>query len=114
MLRPIPLNDAAGADLVPQAIIRKPIAYFHDVLGIELTSDHDDLDEYEGALLSFNGAWTFALKHYKGHPSGTTTVYLSREFESVETISRMIQQIIAELKLPSEALFWQRSDNPDL
>ena len=114
MLRPIPLKDSAGADLVPQAIISKPISYFHDTLGIELTSDHDDLDDYEGALLSFNEEWAFALKHYKGHPAGTTTVYLPREFESVETISRMIQRIVEELKLPSETLSWQRSDNPEL
>jgi hypothetical protein len=114
MLRPIPLKDAAGADLVPQAIIRKPISYFHDVLRIELTSDHDDLDEYEGALLSFHRAWTFALKHYMEHPGGTTTVYLPREFESVEKISRTIQRILEELKLPLEALSWQRCESPDL
>jgi hypothetical protein len=65
-------------------------------------------------LLSFNGEWAFALKHYKGHPAGTTTIYLPREFESVETISRMIQQIAQELNLPSEALSWQRSYSPDL
>ena len=114
MLRSIPLKDFAGIHLVPQAIIRKPISYFHDSFGIEVTSDHDDLDEFEGAFLTFNGDWPFALRHYRGHPTDTTTVYLLGRYEDVRTISAMVMQILKELELPTEALQWQRSDNPEL
>ena len=114
MLRPLPLREFFDVDLVPQAIINRPISFFHDQLGIDFVPDRDDLDEYEGAFLTFNGKWAFALRHYKGHPANKTTIYLLREFNKVETISNMIQEIVHELELPPDALFWQRSDNPDL
>ncbi len=114
MLRTLPLNEFFGVDLVPQAIIDRPISFFHDQLGIDFVTDNDDLDEYEGAFLTFNGKWAFALRHYKGHPADKTTIYLLREIDKVEAISEMIQEIVRELKLPDNALYWQRSNNPEL
>ena len=114
MLRALPSQELVGADLVPQAIVNKPISFFHDELGIEFTPDYDDLDEFEGAFLTFNEEWAFALRQYQGHPPDKTTIYLSREIDNVATISKIIQEIVHELGLPTNALHWQRSDNPEL
>jgi hypothetical protein len=99
---------------VPQAIIRKPISYFDGRFGIRLVSDRDDLDMYQGAALSLNGELRFALKHYRGYPPDTMTIYLSREFDDVQEITRTVEKILRELELPSSDLSWQRADSPDL
>jgi len=114
MLRPIPLKDLDKIELVPQAIIKKPVSYFQDTLGIKFVELHDDLDVYDGAALSLNGKLPIALKHYRGHPPDTTTIYLSRELRNNGEISRIVQRIIKELKLAPDAVSWQRSDSPEL
>src|ERR1700719_872170 len=109
MLRPIKIKELGNIDLIPQAIIKKPISYFDGRFGIHVVDDHDDFDTYQGAALSLNGELRFALKHYAGYPPGTTTIYLSREFEDVAEITRIVAKIIRELQLPVEAISWQRS-----
>jgi hypothetical protein len=114
MLRPIEIGELGGIDLIPQAIIRKPISYFDGRFGIRLVDDHDDQDKYQGAALSLNGELRFALKHYAGYPADTTTVYLSREFRDVKEITGIVAKILREFELPSSVLCWQRADDPDL
>lgn len=114
MLRAIPVKDLEKIELVPHAVIRKPLSYFRDVFGISFIQAHDDLDEYEGVALSLDGAWPLALRHYRGYPVDTTTVYLSRELRNVSEISRIIGRLLEELKLSRDTVDWQRSDNPDL
>ncbi len=114
MLRPIKIRDLSNIDLIPQAIIKKPISYFDGRFGIHVVDDHDDFDAYQGAALSLNGELRFALKHYAGYPSETTTIYLSREFKDVEEITRIVTKIIHALQLPASAISWQRADDPDL
>lgn len=114
MLRPIEIKELGNIELIPQAIIKKPISYFDGRFGIHVVSDHDDLDAYQGAALSLNGELPFALKHYSGFPPDTTTIYLSGEFRDVQQITGIIAKILSELGLPSSAIFWQRADNPNL
>jgi hypothetical protein len=56
----------------------------------------------------------FTLKHYKGHPKDTTTLYLSHELRDLTKISEIILRIMYEAGLERRALAWQRSDDPDL
>jgi hypothetical protein len=114
MLRPLDFDAYGNFDLVPQAIFKKPFSYFRDKLGIMFVNSYDDLDDFQGALLTFNGDWAFALKHYRGHPDDSTTVYLSRDYQNAETISSMVSEIARELDLPRDAISWQRGDKHDL
>src|SRR2546422_342010 len=101
-------------ELIPQAILNRPLSYFQKQLHVEIIRGEDDLDVFDGVALSIDGRVRFALKHYPGYPDNTTTIYLSREFKDVGEISRLVELIVDELQLPQEAVFWQRSDNPDL
>jgi hypothetical protein len=114
MLRAISAKDLEKLDLVPHAVIRKPLSYFRDVLGIRFIQAQDDLDEYEGAALSLDGGQPLALRHYRGYPADTMAVYLPFELHSTDEISRIIGRLIEELRLSRDAIDWQRSDNPDL
>jgi hypothetical protein len=99
MLRAIRFKDLDKIEWVPQAVIRKPLSYFRDVLGITFIQAHDDLDEYEGATLSLDGGQTVALRHYRGYPADTTAVYLPLELRNIGEISRVIERLVEELKL---------------
>jgi hypothetical protein len=114
MLQPIEIRELRDIELVPQATIKRPISYFDGRFGIRVVSDHDDLDAYQGAALSLNGELPFALRHYRGYPPDTTTIYLSREFSDVNEITGIVAKILRELELPASAISWQRADNPDL
>jgi hypothetical protein len=114
MLQPIEISELGKIELVPHAIIKRPISDFDGRFGIRLVKDRDDLDAFEGAELLLNGKLRFALRHYRGYPPDTTTIYLSREFDDVQEITRIVGKILRELELPSSDLSWQRADNPNL
>src|SRR5713226_3227673 len=90
MLRTVPFSELSKLDLIPQAIISRPLSYFHKQLKIEISQGEDDLDVFEGAALWVDNRLPFALKHYPGYPDNTTTVYLSDEFTDIGEITRMI------------------------
>jgi hypothetical protein len=100
-------------DFVPQAVIKKPVAYFVAEMRVPFVRGHDDLDEYEGAAFSLNGL-PFAIRHYKGHPADVVTIYLPSRFEDVGEITAILSTIIDELPISRADLLWQRADNPDL
>lgn len=112
MLRPIALKDLDKVDLVPQAILSRPISFFQS-RGIMFVQGYDDLDAYLGAALSLNDELPFALKHYRGYPDDTTTVYLPGNVENVDEITRIVQRIVTALELSRDAISWQRADNPE-
>jgi hypothetical protein len=114
MLRPLKLEDLRNVELIPQAVIRKPVSFFEKQLGVHFVEGHDDLDTYRGVAFSLNGTVPFALKHYRGHPPQTTTVYLSMKIHDVQKISKLIRAIIDELKVSLDSIEWQRSDDPGL
>jgi hypothetical protein len=114
MLRPMPFSTVNKLDLVPQAILRKPLSYFENQLHTKVVHGEDDLDVFEGVALSLNDKLPFALKYYPGYPKNTTTIYLSAEVSDVQEISEIVRVIVRELELSDEAIEWQRSDDPDL
>jgi hypothetical protein len=113
MIRQIPLRHIAREDYVPQAIISRPIEELASKAGIKLFQDYDDLDEFVGAGFEVDGA-KVAMLHYTGHPKDTTTIYFPYDVGSIETITRLIALIVAELELPEKAIKWQRAENPGL
>ncbi len=114
MLRSVALQDLRDIDLIPQAVIGKPVSFFEQHLGIHFIDGCDDLDYYRGAAMRLDDKLPFALMHHRGDPPETTTLYLSREIHDVEEISRAIRVIIDELQILPDSIQWQRSDNPNL
>lgn len=114
MIKPIP---ALSVEVVPQAVIRRPI---RDVIGgrAELERGADGLDYFEGAsfkFASFNeGNLEIAVRHYRGYPKNTATIYIDQRVQEVEVITSLVREILGEFGLTEEALEWERAQNPSL
>jgi len=106
MFRQLSLEAIAGIELVPQAIVARPISYFEKSLGIRFIKNRDDLDEFDGAALLINDKLHLALKHYPG--------YLPYEINELAQITEVIRFVADELHISSAWIVWQRSDDPDL
>jgi hypothetical protein len=104
--------DSLSVDLIPQAVLKYPPAYFEKRLGFTFKDIVDGLGDFRGVLLSLDEL-TFALKRYRGHKEGTTTLYLSRDFTDVESITQAIGIIVKGLGLNVNDIVWQRKDTPD-
>ena len=114
MLTPLKFSELGKSDLIPQAIIRKPISYFEKEGRGYFVHDHDALDVFDGVAFLLDGL-PFALMHHRGSPADETTVYLTRDSTAdIDTLTDSIRHILAALQLPSESLVWQRKDDPEL
>jgi hypothetical protein len=119
VMRPVPLAAVAGQDLIPQAIISRPLSHFAGQLKTSINHERDDFDEYDVIVLMIDDGiiddgLVFELKHYAGYPDNTTTIYLPKQINNVGQISDMIGIIARDLHIPREWVVWQRSDDPDL
>ncbi|MBV8359387.1 MAG: hypothetical protein JO189_15840 [Deltaproteobacteria bacterium] len=113
MLRPLNFGELSKRDLIPQAIIDKPMSYFAKQ-GFALVHDSDALDSFEGIALLLDDL-PFALIHHRGNPNNETTVYLTRDFgHNIDKISASIRDILVALNISSESLIWERRNDPDL
>jgi hypothetical protein len=110
MLQP---TKEISQELVPQAIINRPVASLVAGRG-ELVRGVDDFDSYEGASFVLDGVLPFAIRRYRGFPEDTSTIYLDKSITDVERITTIVSRIIREFRLSEDALGWQRRDNPEL
>jgi len=101
-------------DLVPQAILNKPVSFFADHWNIHFLQQSENLDVCQTAALRLNNETVFALKHYRGYPEDTTTIYLPREVSNVNEITSLIGAIVHALDLSGAVIRWQRADDPNL
>jgi len=110
MIEPIRI---LSVDVVPQAIISLPVG---KVVGrrADISRGNDDLDDYEGASFKLDNKIELAVRHYRGHPENTSTLYIDRSQSDIKQITRLIRKILDELHVPLEALQWERGDNLDL
>lgn len=109
MIEPI---RSLSVDVVPQAIIGLPV---QKIVGEDqISTGEDDLDSFEGALFKLDREIEIAVRHYRGHPKDTTTIYIDRREADVETITRLIRKILHEFRVPITALQWERRNDPDL
>ena len=116
MYRAVALDMLDTDDLVPQAIIGRSVSSLASELKISFVHGHDDLDQYDIAVVKIESgrlSVIFALKHYPGYPENTTTIYLPGKFHNVEEITDILGVIGAELRIPKSMFLWQRADNPD-
>ena len=108
MIEPI---RSLSVDVVPQAVVNLPV---QQVVGKQISSGQDDFDFFEGAFFKLDHEIEIAVRHYRGHPKNTTTIYIDRREADVETITRLIRKILHELHVPVAALKWERRNDPDL
>jgi hypothetical protein len=115
MLRTINFGELGKLDLLPQAVIAKPVAYFESQ-GYRFEHNSDALDEFEGAAFALDHGLRFALIHHQGHPPGETTIYLARGDGNgdVMKITSLIREVLGALHLPMETLVWERKDDLSL
>jgi hypothetical protein len=110
MIEPI---RSLSVDVVPQAIVSLPVELIVRRKDY-ISSGCDDFDSYEGASFKLDNEIEIAVRHYRGHPKNTTTIYIDRRENDVEHITHLIRKILSELHIPLEALQWERRQNPEL
>jgi hypothetical protein len=110
MIEPI---KSLSVDVVPQAIVGLPV---QTIVGhrADISRGFDDLDYFEGASFKLDHKIEIAVRHYRGHPKGTTTIYIDRRAADIELISQLIRKILSEFHVPIGALQWERRNNPEL
>ena len=106
MIRPTP--EHGDIDLIPQAVLWFSVSSL--AKRYRVVEGEDDLDYYEGASFILDDRWPFAIRHYRGHPEGTTTIYLDANVREVGRIQQLIARIVRELDLPPKVVSWQRGD----
>ena len=107
MIEPI---RSLSVDVVPQAIIGLPIA---KVIGhrADISSGNDD---FEGASFKLDNTIEIAVRHYRGHPANTATLYIDRSARDIEQITMLIRRVLSEFNIPDTALTWERRIDPEL
>src|SRR3954471_4286111 len=116
-----PAETPRYMELIPQAILAKPISYFQVVSAQRMNFsgkkvfavDHDDLDLYEGATFQLDDGTMFAIRQYRGNPLNRSTVYLPWEIDDLNSITDIVSRVADEFYLGRADIVWQRSDNPD-
>lgn len=108
MIEPI---KRLSVDVIPQAIVGLPVGKIAQRWE-HFSEGSDDLDFYEGASFRLDNKIEIAVRHYRGHPSDTTTIYIDCRERDVEHITRLIRKIMKELRIPEETLRWERRQIP--
>lgn len=115
MVRPADFDQVMQrAEFVPQAIFDRPVSYFAEVLEVKVSEGHDDLDYYQGAAFLLDEFIPAAVMHYRGHPTGTTTLYLPFEVADPKLISAIVNMVVRAFDIPAGAVFWQRQPDGEV
>jgi|HubBroStandDraft_2_1064218.scaffolds.fasta_scaffold13377_5 hypothetical protein len=94
-------------DMVPHAVFGRPIQYFT----LNYHESHDDLDVFTYAAFAINNDCHFCLRHYRGHPRQTVSLYLEYDFANANRIPSAIQFIVSGFHMPSKAVQWRRGEH---
>jgi|SRR5665213_3062777 len=110
MLQPI---SELSVDVSPQAVVNMPLK---SLIGSksDIIEGRDDLDDFESASFKFASGLQISVRHYRGHPKNTSTIYIDRKIKDLEEITRVVREILAEFHVPVSSLNWERRQNPDL
>lgn len=117
-MSPRPLAAAAlpADDYVPQAIVARSTFDLAAPFGAEIVRDHDDLDLYDGVAFALDddergAVLPFTIRHYRGHPEGTATIYLPQAIRGSDEIASALQRIAEGLHIAPAEFVWRRGDN---
>jgi hypothetical protein len=94
------------SDVVPQAIIWRPLRYFTLVV----RDGQDDFDKYRGASFTIGNDIHFDLRVYEGHIHAevTVTLYLPESIHEDHGVAGIVSRIIGEMAVPNSAVAWKR------
>jgi hypothetical protein len=97
-------NHGLEADVVPQAIFWRPLIYFATMI----RQDQDGLDVYQGASFSIDNRLNFDLRHYRGHPSFTVSLYFAFTLRAEREIDAAVDMVVETMAVPERAVAWKR------
>jgi hypothetical protein len=92
------------SDVVPQAIFWRPLVYFT----ARIREDQDGLDVYQGASFSIDNRLNFDLRHYRGHPNYTVSLYFAFTLRREPEIEAAIDTVAEIMAVPGPAVAWKR------
>jgi hypothetical protein len=98
------LNYEPDCDVIPQAIIWRPLRYFT----LTIRDGEDGLDKFKAASFAIGNDISFDLRVYRGHPELTVTLYLPEELGDEKRITEIIDIVIREMLVPITAIAWRR------
>jgi hypothetical protein len=108
-MQQLSLDALKGKGFTPQAVIAVPYSYFTD-FRVQFDQEYDDLDNYRVAVISKLGRLPiFALIHYDGEPSETTTICLPAGLTG--DAGAIVHRILRKFELPPETITWQRPND---
>jgi hypothetical protein len=102
-----------SVDVSPQAVINMPLKRLIGSKS-DIIKGHDDLDDFESASFKLNNGLQISVRHYRGHPKDTSTIYIDRKIKDIEEITRLVREILAEFRIPVSSIDWERKLDPDL
>ena len=91
-------------DVIPQAIIWRPLQYFT----VTIRDGQDELDKFKATSFAIGNDITFDLRVYPGHPEFTVTLYLPEEVGDEKRITEIIDIVVQEMFIPLTAVAWRR------
>jgi hypothetical protein len=97
-------NHGLEADVIPQAIFWRPLVYFTTVT----RQDQDGLDIYRGASFSIDNRLNFDLRHYRGHPNYTVSLYFAFTLRREPEIEAAVDTVVEMMAVPELAVAWKR------
>jgi hypothetical protein len=93
-----------GTDVFPQAIFWRPLRYFTSAF----RESEDGFDIYQGTSFTLDNELSFDLRHYRGHPAHTVTVYFSFSLREEVEIVAAVDTVVETMALPKPAVAWKR------
>ena len=94
-------------EVVPQAIIWRPIRWF----ACSVRQEEDDLDRYQAITYILGNDLSFEMRNYGGHEPNTSTLYLPFEHaDKDELVQREIGSVTRRLSVPVNAVAWRRGE----
>jgi hypothetical protein len=97
-------NRELGTDVFPQAIFWRPLHYFT----ASFRESEDGFDMYQGTSFTLDNELSFDLRHYRGHPDHTVTVYFGFSLQEDVEIVTAVDTVVETMALPKPAIAWRR------
>jgi|GEM_PF-1681197 hypothetical protein len=100
------LKYEPDVDVVPQAIIWRPLRY----CTLVIREGQDDLDRYNGASFAIGNDLRFDLRVYQGHIHAevTVTLYLAEDVRDEKNVSEIVSRVTNAMAIPVSAIAWRR------
>lgn len=93
---------------VPRMVVAIPVQEIAKNCQLTLEKGVDDLDEFDGAILSLDDGSRFTLTHHNGEEPDQTTISLPVEIDKTQAINALLNGIAGALKIEAKAVVWRQ------